>query len=374
MSARLLGCLVVSVVLGAACQCGRVGAGEGDGGPDAGGSPDSGSSRDGGENPDSGAGQDGGTGPDGGGGGDAGRLSDGGCPDPISGTLYVDATTTAGGNGSKACPFVTITDGLAAVGAATTATIIVEPGTYNAALGETFPLEITGNVKVTGDVAAATSRAAFIIDGTGPITLGGQSFNVGVHLVGELSYMTVNDSAKAGDDLIAVDIGTPRLTLATVSGGTNGILVTGESGLAGVQFAITTQCDITGALQDGIVVDPMGGAAPTLTVTQTLIHNNGNDGVRVVSAGGAGAGPSVKIGYGLTPVCSLQKMPNACDIYCNTRYGVENAATVNGVRVEAEGNAWHNDPPTTGNAPADVNSTVAIDDGCPATANPTVCR
>jgi hypothetical protein len=354
------------MVLGTACQCGRTAA-EGDGGT----TGDSGVGDAGGSGSDSGA-------PDGGaltdGGSDSGTLPDGGCPAPLSGTLYVDVTSAAGGNGSKACPFVTITQGLTAAGSAAATTVIVEPGTYNAAAGETFPLEVPANVTLTGDLSSVGSRAAFVIDGSGPATIGTQAINLGIHLVGELDFMTVTDTRKAASYLIGVNAGTPKLTLATLTGGSSGILVTGEVGGTGAQFDISEQCDISGATQDGIVVDPLGGAAPTLTVTQAAIHNNGNDGVRVAAAGGAGATPNIKIGYALLPACTLMKLPDACDIYCNARYGVEASPAVNTGKVSAEGNAWHNDPPTSGTAPADVSSALAVDDGCPAPANQTVCQ
>jgi hypothetical protein len=170
-----------------------------------------------------------------------------------------------------------------------------------------------------------------------------------------------------------VDQGTPLLSLATVTGGNgSAVLVTGGVAVGGAVFKIDNQCDITGAPQDGIQVSS-GGAAPKVTVTRSLIHGNGNDGVQVIS-GSLGASPQVTLGYPRLPVCSINRMPLANDIFCNTRYGVEGPILqVGGTAVEANGNAWHNDPPTSGAAPADINNAFSVNAGCPAPANPTVC-
>ena len=55
---------------------------------------------------------------------------------------YVDATTSPGGDGSRAHPFATITAAIAASPSGVPKRIYVAPGTYDAALGERFPLTL----------------------------------------------------------------------------------------------------------------------------------------------------------------------------------------------------------------------------------------
>jgi hypothetical protein len=374
------------VVLGgcfaAGCQCGRL-ATEGDGGMDAGPGRDSGTSDSG---VDAGGGTDAGGmdagAPDGGsadagtpdsgtpdaGGRDAGTLPDGGCPNPSGGTLYADVNAVPGGNGSLACPFPNITTALAAAGTALPVKIVVEPGTYDAQNAqEVFPLEVGANIRLTGDDTVGMSRDGFIIDGSGALT--GVGGNAAIHLVGELDYFLVRDSATTADELVVSDQGSPVLTLSTLTGGNTAALLVASSGNGtSASLTVDNQVDISASAGDGIQI-----SAGSLNVTRSAIHNNMTDGVRVIAA--ANAVPQVLIGYGLMPVCSIGRGANANDIYCNGQYGVE-APVLGGVvsRVRAEGNAWHNRPPTSGVAPADVNDTMAVDDGCAAPANTTVCQ
>jgi hypothetical protein len=69
--------------------------------------------------------------------------------------LYVDATSFAGGTGTAACPFKTVTAALAFADA-TTKTLHVAPGTYDAALGETYPFTLRNGLSLIGAGAATT--------------------------------------------------------------------------------------------------------------------------------------------------------------------------------------------------------------------------
>jgi hypothetical protein len=70
------------------------------------------------------------------------------CVAPVVGAkdFYVDATSFAGATGTESCPFKTIGAALAAISTrgTTDAIVHVAPGTYDAALGETFPLIVRG--------------------------------------------------------------------------------------------------------------------------------------------------------------------------------------------------------------------------------------
>jgi hypothetical protein len=69
-------------------------------------------------------------------------------------TIYVDAHAPAGGTGIASCPLRTITSALAV--ASPGATIQVAAGTYDAALGESFPLVVRG-VSIVGAGSATTT-------------------------------------------------------------------------------------------------------------------------------------------------------------------------------------------------------------------------
>jgi|SRR5579871_2350086 len=383
MSAFRTWVVVLAGCFAAGCQCGRL-ATESDGGQDSGpidsGSVDAGPGRDSGTSDagvDAGGGGDAGV-PDAGvpdsgvsdaGGRDAGTLPDGGCPNPSSGTLYADVNAVPGGNGSRACPFPNITTALTAAGTAQPVKVVVEPGTYDAQNAqETFPLEVGANIVLVGDDTVGMSRDVFIIDGSGQLS--GVGGNAAVHLVGELDYMTVRDSTQNADELVVCDQGNPLLTLSTLTGGNTAALLVASAGNFGASASLTVdnQVDISGSAGDGIQI-----SAGSLTVTRSALHNNANDGVRVIAS--ATAVPQVVIGYGMQPVCSINRGANANDIYCNAQYGVE-APVTGGLlsRVHAEGNAWHNRPPSSGNAPADVNDATAVDDSCAAPANTTLCQ
>jgi hypothetical protein len=84
---------------------------------------------------------------------EAGEAGVDATPPPPSTDLYVDAQATAGGTGTLAAPFKTITAALAA--AAPGMTIHVAPGTYDRMLGEAFPLKLRG-VALVGSAAGVT--------------------------------------------------------------------------------------------------------------------------------------------------------------------------------------------------------------------------
>ena len=92
-------------------------------------------------------------------------------------TVYVDADTGSDlNNGTQGTPFKTITHaiGFAGVGG----TIYVNPGVYDAALGETFPITLNGFQRLEGDVA---NRG----EGTTPTVIGGMGAYASPNTVGQ---------------------------------------------------------------------------------------------------------------------------------------------------------------------------------------------
>ena len=64
--------------------------------------------------------------------------------------------------------------------------------------------------------------------------------------------------------------------------------------------------------------------------------------------------------------CGTGGIIGTCNIYCNSRYGVEASPPLTGgAPLMAQENAWNTSTPTRGTPPADVISTVAVDDACP---------
>jgi hypothetical protein len=294
-----------------------------------------------------------------------------GCP-PIAGPpFYVDATRASSGNGSQACPFKTITQALAAVTGLSSppalATINVAPGTYDAALGETFPLVIAANVQLTGDTTMS-SRDLFIVDGHGQAftPLGNQL--VTVVLQGEIDYMELTDSSGQADEIVVATTGKPHLSLTSVVGipssavTETGIALLGQPSAAqGGTLTIDNQSEVQSMTGDGIRVDPdTAGLAPTLISQGTIIHANLGDGVHVI--GRAGANPVVQLGGG-AGICAALSNPDANWIFCNQGFGVEA-----GTLIVADGNKWDHAPLKTGTAPTDVNNTSLVADACPTVA------
>jgi parallel beta-helix repeat protein len=158
----------------------------------------------------------------------------------ISLEIFVDAVNgnDATGDGSAARPFQTIGRGLEAGSAGLT--VIVRPGTYDQALGETFPLRLKDGLTLQGPAAAAV-----IIDGGG-------------------AAVVLEDASQA------------RLEDLTVTGGA-------VSGLR-LRFPSTVaSCVIR---QNFLGID----CESSVTIEDNIIENNTNSGLRI----GGTASPSVR--------------------------------------------------------------------------------
>ncbi len=277
---------------------------------------------------------------------------DAGCPTPPVGALFVDASAAVMGNGSQACPFKTITQALAAAGTVNPMTVYVAAGTYDAALGEVFPLNVGSNVVVEGAVGATCTRGASIV-GAGQTATGVAT----IVLAGQVDCVTVTPPANfpLPPDVVFTTAGTSvSISNSSIAGGSTNVHVHGTDALA-----VTIQgSDISGAISDGVLVDSAVGApGPVVSILATNVHNNGNDGIHVFSG-------NVTVGPGVLGSCPVTPSPSACNIYCNGTYGIELPAAV-AQNVVAEGNAWNHAPPTSGPAaPADISSPTAVDDAC----------
>lgn len=93
------------------------------------------------------------------------------APDDSTPTVYVNAATGDNANdGSAGAPWATITYALGEAG--NDITIRVAPGTYSAASGETFPLQLREGQKLIGDVAnKGMGATATRIQGEAPFVL-----------------------------------------------------------------------------------------------------------------------------------------------------------------------------------------------------------
>jgi hypothetical protein len=215
--------------------------------------------------------------------------------------LYVDATSFAGGTGTAACPFKTVTAALAFADA-TTKTLHVAPGTYDAALGETYPFTLRNGLSLIGAGAAAT-----ILKGSGSVNhaaAGGQfntTYNVSI-LTGDVTGTTTIQGVTviptvtvptAGYLGIFCDRGNaadtknaaPPATLPTPTTVINGVVVgpnydwgvivtttTAPAVLAGCNLKMvgsTIRGNNTGTWAVG-AGDPFGGANPKVSVAAAI--------------------------------------------------------------------------------------------------------
>jgi hypothetical protein len=297
------------------------------------------------------------------------------CPGPSPGVLFVAANATPPSvDGSFACPYHTITDALGAAGTATSTTITVEPGLYDANLGETFPLEITPNIKLTGDTTLGRGRDAFVVDGAGTGTSGQTSFTATVHLAGEIDYMTLGDTTGVAHEIVFVDYGSDTLSLVTVLGGLNNAINVSASDAT--TLTIENQGDIKSVMGNGLWIGSASGVSqPTVNVTDTAIHDCGNDGV-FVDSGNVTLGPGVPCSAGVAcvggcpsavPLCPSCGTPQgAVAIYCNKNLGVEvnTASPVANAPVIAEHDFWNNSVTSCGGGGGADYNDCSVDVGC----------
>jgi hypothetical protein len=291
-------------------------------------------------------------------------AGDGSCPAPTTDFLHVDpsAVASTAANGSSACPFKTITAALAVAPsffapAGGSGGILLAPGTYDAAHGETFPLDVPYGIDVEGDPTRSTSPDAFVIDGSGVDAITGKAHTV--VLGGILGNLVATDSSHAADAIVYVvggchATGAPgaQITAKIAGGQTAAIEVLGQPSLACANtLDVEIPSEITGSAGFGVLVGPGGGGvSPAATIFGARIHDNGGNGVDV--AGTFSTPPNVRVAYS----CVIGNV-NMNVIYCNGKAGIAAAA---GTTVEACGNEWNHNPPTTSGTGIDYQGTVDV--------------
>ena len=144
-------------------------------------------------------------------------------------TLYVNpATGSDSAAGSQSAPFKTIKKALQTAQADTT--IQLAAGTYNAASGETFPLEVPAQVKVIGN--EANKGNGIVIEGSGQYnsrTQAGQNVTFLLNNNSELRGVTVTNPATRGS-AVWVESTTPTLANCTLTKSKReGVFATGDA-------------------------------------------------------------------------------------------------------------------------------------------------
>ena len=271
-------------------------------------------------------------------GGDAKKKADAKTTPPTPSkpqvSWFVDATNGSDTNtGSSAAPFKTITH---ALGVATTGEIVnVAPGTYNAALGEVFPLAVPAGVTLHGEeTLKGAGTTPYIIQGAGlasgileaALTAGAGSTVAGFKFVGV---------APTGGDLGEVVYLTH-----------DGVTFRNNTITGAVHAAIYVDGSSNHVIAGNNVSNNLGGGLGFVTSgSGSKIENNvfANNlyGVELdVLGGDLGGGPTGSVGGN--------------QIYCSTKNDL--FTTLVGT-IYAANNAWDHNPPSTNNV---VDNTVDI--------------
>ena len=122
--------------------------------------------------------------------------------------FYVDATSFAGGTGSAACPYKTITAALTAANASTGANKVIHIAAGMYATGETFPLVVRKGISLAGAGASSTT-----IQGTGAL----DHSAAGGALNGAAYNVTILTGDQTGTTTLSGLTITNTLTVATAS-------------------------------------------------------------------------------------------------------------------------------------------------------------
>lgn len=243
----------------------------------------------------------------------------------------VDAATGAdlGNAGTCVAPFRTISRALSV---ATTGQLVqVRPGSYEAALGESFPLVVPDGVTVLGDEpqkGAATNPTR--IHGGGVVT-GSPGVRAAVVLGARAvlaGFLVVNDEAI---------------------GGAHGVVATRPSP-GSAESAVVRNNSVQGCTSDGVLLE----RAPNARVLGNVIVQNGENGVRITGdAPGAllednivvdnlyGVEVSAPADLGGGGAGSAGRNTLACNVE------VDLVVTTPNAPVDAEDNGWDHVPPTS---------------------------
>jgi hypothetical protein len=176
-------------------------------------------------------------------------------------------------SGSCAAPFKTLTYALSQAGAGDS--IQVDPGTYDAANGETFPLDVPAGVTVVGDVASNGTSPATEIAGNVVLDQA-QSALQGVSVAGEVD-VTASGIAVTSDTLT-----NPGGTCLAVTGAISALV--NDTTAAGCGVGI----QVSGGASTTLGLDTLTGASTyNLEVDDTSTANLANGGNVLSCAAGA---------------------------------------------------------------------------------------
>lgn len=161
--------------------------------------------------------------------------------------LFVDSQNgnDTTGNGYQGTPFRSITRALQAAPASGNTTILLAPGTYSTASGETFPIQLKAGVTIQGD--PNTKGQGILIQGGGA-TANGESFAFVGATNATLTGVTVTNPSGSG---LWAESSNPAVHNNTFTGNAkNGVAIGGNS-LASIHFNQFTQNKGSGILVVG---------------------------------------------------------------------------------------------------------------------------
>jgi hypothetical protein len=244
-----------------------------------------------------------------------GCCCDSGPPPGISDTtIVVDADDGYDnmGTGTSVSPFQTITRGLQFANDGDK--VQVEPGTYDATLGEVFPIVIPNGVTLIGDVAFSDGIAVIAGHGAWTSTAAGVSVDVAVVATERSRIEGMGVTASEGTAIWAEGATGAVIKTNALADSTAGIEVAGADPLVAFN-------EVSGS-EYGLAV--LAGATPH-------VRNN------TFTANGIG----IWIGPGTTPDLGTALDPGGNVLHSNTECDLENASATT---VDAIGNAWDADP------------------------------
>ncbi len=242
-----------------------------------------------------------------------------GPPGPAGARTYaVDAVAgnDSTGDGTSSRPYRTITRGLQF--ATWGDTIQVAPGTYDAALGEAFPIYVRAGVTVSGDVAAKGA-------GTAPVQVSGAGAWMSLYVAPTVSsaFVTSTDARVEGLHVTAP----------------------GATGVWCEQAGVVVRSNTIVASDSGIVV------AAGDTSVEILGNDLSGNGVGLATVAGAAArvrdntvvgnGRGIAIGAGTAPDLGTALDRGGNRLAGNADCDLENASSA---AIDAIGNEWDDNP------------------------------
>jgi parallel beta-helix repeat protein len=238
-------------------------------------------------------------------------------------TMFVATTGSDANPGTAALPLRTITKAMTRVGAGDT--VFVAPGTYDAAIGETFPIAVTAGARLQGDPATkGAGTTPTLIRGAGPTVYGTAAIEplAGAAVTG-FSIQTTGLGSSA------MAVGLAKDGVSIVSNTITGADGNGIHGFGSSNNVIQDNV-ITGNLMSGIALVVAGGSTGSGNRVQGNILKGNGWGVEL-SADSADFGGGAVLSTG------------GNQFTCNTNADLlGNIATV----IKIQANLWDHFPPS----------------------------